>query len=115
MYALFEELAPRVPLLAAVKPNGDRTIAEFEAAGGALALLRQLGPLVDGGQRTVAGITIGEAIAGATVADEDVIRLDLEVPPEELERRRAQLPPLRAPAGCGWLSVYARTVSPLDR
>ena len=30
-------------------------------------------------------------------------------------RRRAELPPLAAPAGCGWLSVYARTVAPLGR
>ena len=39
VYALFEELAPRVPLLAAVKPSGGRRIDEFEAAGGALGLL----------------------------------------------------------------------------
>ena len=39
--------------------------------------------------------------------------LDLEVSPDELDARRAELPPLRAPAGCGWLSVYARTVAPL--
>ncbi|MGE5133013.1 MAG: dihydroxy-acid dehydratase [Gemmatimonadota bacterium] len=261
VYALFEELAPQVPLLAAVKPNGPRTIAEFEAAGGALALLRQLGPLVDGSQHTIAGITLGEAIAGATVAGDEVIRpldrplarhpgivvlrgslapdgavtkrtvagdalrrfrgpakvfrsreqgiaavragevgpghvcvltglglrgspgmgltsafvfalagaglddqvavitdgqmsglvnkgisvaevspegaaggplglvrdgdiisvdvgtrrLDLEVSDEELARRRAELAPLQAPAGCSWLSVYARSVSPLGR
>src|ERR1700755_1471245 len=35
------------------------------------------------------------------------------VPPAELDARRAALPPLRAPSGCGWLSVYARTVAPL--
>jgi len=261
VYALFEELAPRVPLLSAVKPNGDRTIGEFEAAGGALALLRQLGPLVDGSQPTVAGGTLGDALAGVTARDGGVIRpldsplarhpgivvlrgslapdgavvkrtvaddtvhrfrgpatvfrsreegiagiragrvkagdvlvltglglrgspgmaftsafvfaldgaglsgevamitdgqmsglvnkgisvaevspegavggplglvrdgdmisvdvearsIELEVPAEELERRRAALPPLRAPAGCSWLSVYARTVSPLGR
>src|SRR5262249_42695370 len=39
--------------------------------------------------------------------------IDLEVDPGELDRRRAELPPLAAPAGCGWLSVYARTVAPL--
>jgi len=39
--------------------------------------------------------------------------LDLEVSATELDARRAELPPLRAPAGCGWLSVYARTVAPL--
>jgi hypothetical protein len=30
-------------------------------------------------------------------------------------RRRAELPPLGTPAGCGWLSVYARTVAPLGQ
>jgi dihydroxyacid dehydratase/phosphogluconate dehydratase len=29
------------------------------------------------------------------------------------EVRTAAPSPLRAPAGCGWLSVYARTVAPL--
>jgi dihydroxy-acid dehydratase len=74
VHALFEELAPQVPMLAAVKPNGDHLIGEFEAAGGTLALLRQLGPLVDGSQRTVAGGTLADAISRAAVADEDVIR-----------------------------------------
>ncbi|MGY1661819.1 dihydroxy-acid dehydratase [Geodermatophilus sp. SYSU D00705] len=259
--ALFEELAPQVPLLTAVKPNGDRRIDEFEAAGGAQALLHQLRPLLDLDQPTVDGRTMGEVLGGATVADADVIRpvdqplathpgitvvrgtlapegavvkrtvaddglhrfsgpakvytsreeglagirggevrpgdvvvlsglglrgspgmaltsafifaldgaglgdqvvvvtdgqmsglvnkglvvaevspegavggplglvrdgdvvsvdvdartLDLEVPADELERRRAELPPLPAPRGCGWLDVYARTVSPLGR
>src|SRR5215472_9485295 len=62
VYAMFEELAPQVPLLSAVKPNGDRKIDEFEAAGGALGLLRQLRPLLDTSQPTVAGTTLGEAI-----------------------------------------------------
>ncbi len=258
VYRLFEELAPKVPLLTDVKPNGDTQITQFDAAGGSLGLLKQLAPLLDLSARTVAGITLGEAIASVTV-DESVIRpvsapvathpaivvmrgslapdgavlkrtvaddaplsfrgpakvvhsreegvaaakagrfqagdvvvltglglrgspgmgltsalmfaidgaglstsvavitdgqmsglvngglvvaevspegasggplglvrdgdvisidvnartLDLEVPPAELEARRAALPPLRVPSGCGWLSVYARTVAPL--
>jgi len=74
VYSLFEQLAPQVPLLAAVKPNGDRRIDEFDAAGGTLGLMRQLGPLLDTSQRTVAGNTIGEATGAVTVADEEVIR-----------------------------------------
>src|SRR5215469_9794307 len=65
VYAMFEELAPQVPLLSAVKPNGDRMIDEFEAAGGALGLLRQ---------PTVGGRTVGELTAGVATLDEDVIR-----------------------------------------
>jgi dihydroxy-acid dehydratase len=258
VYRLFETLAPQVPLLTDVKPNGSTQITEFEAAGGTRGLLRQLAPLLDLSALTVAGMTLGEAIAdgfvdptvirpldaplathpgivvmrgslapdGAvlkrTVADDaplsfrgpakvvhsreegvaaaragrfsagDVVVLtglglrgspgmgltsalmfaidgaglsasvavitdgqmsglvngglviaevspegaaggplglvrdgdmisidvdarsvDLEVPVDELDARRAELPPLRAPAGCGWLSVYARTVAPL--
>jgi dihydroxy-acid dehydratase len=258
VYRLFETLAPKVPLLTDVKPNGGTQITEFEAAGGTRGLLRQLAPLLDRSALTVAGVSLGEAISGApvdpavirpvdaplathpgivvmrgslapdgavlkrTVADDaplsfrgpakvvhsrdegvaaakagrfvagDVVVLtglglrgspgmgltsalmfaidgaglstsvavitdgqmsglvngglvvaevspegaaggplglvrdgdmisidvdgrsvDLEVSPEELDARRAELPPLRAPAGCGWLSVYARTVAPL--
>jgi dihydroxy-acid dehydratase len=258
VYRLFEELAPKVPLLTDVKPNGNTQITEFEAAGGTRGLLKQLSPLLDRSAPTVAGVTLGEAIASApvdpgvirpldaplarhpaivvmrgslapdgavlkrTVADDaplsfrgpakvvhsrdegvaaakagrfsagdvvvltglglrgspgmgltsalmfaidgaglstsvavitdgqmsglvngglvvaevspegaaggplglvrdgdmisvDVSRrtLDLEVSAQELEARRAALPPLRPPAGCGWLSVYARTVAPL--
>jgi dihydroxy-acid dehydratase len=259
--ALFEELAPQVPLLTGVKPNGDRRIDEFEAAGGAQALLYQLRSLLDLDQPVVAGGTLRDVLGGAQVADRDVIRpvddplarhpgitivrgslapeggvvkrtveddgvhrftgpakvyssrdegiagirggevspgdvvvlsglglrgspgmaltsafifaldgaglgdqvvvvtdgqmsglvnkglviaevspegalggpiglvrdgdtisvdvdarsLELEVPAEELERRRAEFPPLAAPTGCGWLDVYARTVAPLSR
>jgi dihydroxy-acid dehydratase len=74
VYALFEELAPQVPLLSAVKPNGSRRIDEFEAAGGALGLLRQLRPMLDTTQATVAGATLGEAIGTVTAVDEDAIR-----------------------------------------
>jgi dihydroxy-acid dehydratase len=258
VYKLFEDLAPKVPLLTDVKPNGNTQITEFDAAGGTRGLLKQLAPLLDLSAPTVAGVSLGEAIAAAevdsgvirplssplathpaivvmrgslapdgavlkrTVADDapltfrgpakvvrsreegvaaakagrfhagDVVVLtglglrgspgmgltsalmfaidgaglstsvavitdgqmsglvngglvvaevspegaaggllglvrdgdmisidvstrtvDLEVSPEELDARRAELPPLRAPAGCGWLSVYARTVAPL--
>jgi dihydroxy-acid dehydratase len=39
--------------------------------------------------------------------------VDLEVEAGELAARLVSLPPLAAPTGCGWLSVYARSVAPL--
>jgi dihydroxy-acid dehydratase len=45
--------------------------------------------------------------------DVDARTIDLEVGEDELAERRAALPATPAPAGCGWLSVYARTVRPL--
>ena len=47
VYRLFEELAGRVPLLAAVRPNGEVPIEAFEDAGGARGVMKQLEPLLD--------------------------------------------------------------------
>jgi dihydroxy-acid dehydratase len=75
--------------------NGGLVIAEVSpegAAGGPLGLVR------DGDLITI---------------DVNARTVDLEVEPGELAERRAALPPLAAPTGCGWLSVYARSVAPL--
>jgi dihydroxy-acid dehydratase len=72
VYRLFEDLAPKVPLLTDVKPNGDTQITAFDAAGGTRGLLRQLAPLLDLSTATVAGDTLGAAIAGVD-ADGSVI------------------------------------------
>jgi dihydroxy-acid dehydratase len=74
VYQLFETLAPLVPLLSAVKPNGNRRVDEFEDAGGTLGLLHQLAPLLDLSQPTVSGQTLGELAAAVPAVDEDVIR-----------------------------------------
>jgi dihydroxy-acid dehydratase len=74
IYGLFEQLAPTVPLLSAVKPNGPRHIDEFEAAGGTRALLHQVRSLLNLEARTVAGTTVGDEIGDVDVADADVIR-----------------------------------------
>ncbi len=75
MYALFEELAPQVPLLTDVKPNGNTQIAEFDAAGGALGAAAQLAPMLDLSAPTVAGIDVGRGDRPAvTTVDSGVIR-----------------------------------------
>jgi dihydroxy-acid dehydratase len=74
VFALFNELGDRVPVLSAVAPNGPDTIDAFEAAGGAQALLKQLEPVLDRDALTVTGRTISESLAGVTVANADVIR-----------------------------------------
>jgi dihydroxy-acid dehydratase len=63
-----------VPVLSAVRPNGDDSIEQFEAAGGARALLKQLAPLLDLNARTITGRTLGENLADAVVHNEEVIR-----------------------------------------
>jgi dihydroxy-acid dehydratase len=74
IFALFNELGAKVPVLSAVRPNGDDTIEAFEAAGGANALLKQLAPLLDLNALTVTGRNLSENIAATVVRDPDVIR-----------------------------------------
>src|SRR3990172_3868142 len=47
IFGLFNEIGARVQVLSAVRPNGKNTIAEFEEAGAASALLKQLETLLD--------------------------------------------------------------------
>jgi len=74
VFELVNELGERVPVLSAVRPNGDDSIEAFEAAGGALALMKQLEPLLDGQALTVTARTVAENLAGAVIQDEEVIR-----------------------------------------
>ena len=62
LYALFDEHARTTPLLAAIRPNGHGTIAQFEDAGGALALLKRLSPLLDLDARSVSGQSLREVL-----------------------------------------------------
>ncbi|HEY1822498.1 MAG TPA: dihydroxy-acid dehydratase [Trebonia sp.] len=74
VYGLFETLADGVPLLTAIRPNGETPIEEFEDAGGSRALMKQLEPLLDGAALTVTGKTVTENLAGVAVADAETIR-----------------------------------------
>ena len=74
VYRLFADYADKVPLLAAIRPNGTGRIEEFEAAGGARAVLKRLERLLDLDAR------VGHRRDGwakcsrtSTVADERVI------------------------------------------
>jgi dihydroxy-acid dehydratase len=78
VFALFEELSRAVPMLTAVRPNGETSIEAFEAAGGARAILKRLEGLLDAGALTVTGRTVRDNLAGFVAAekdaDEEVIR-----------------------------------------
>jgi dihydroxy-acid dehydratase len=84
VYGLFETLGDQVPVLAAVRPVGERFIEEFEAAGGCRAVMKQLAPMLDLGALTVSGQTVGQNLDGVVVADAEVIR--------PAERAHARLP-----------------------
>src|SRR6516164_2064856 len=68
VYRMFERLADEVPLLTAIRPNGETPIEEFEDAGGTRAIMKQLEPLLDTGTLTVSGRTVAENLAAAASA-----------------------------------------------
>jgi dihydroxy-acid dehydratase len=74
VFQLLNDIGDKIPVLSAVRPNGDDSIEAFEAAGGAWALLKQLAPLLDLNARTVTGRTLGENLSDAVVHNEEVIR-----------------------------------------
>ncbi|MBP2326900.1 dihydroxy-acid dehydratase [Kibdelosporangium banguiense] len=74
VYRVFESCMDFIRPLSAVRPNGEDSIEQFEDAGGALAVLKQLGDVVHGEAITVTGETMAERVAGAVVHDEKIIR-----------------------------------------
>jgi dihydroxy-acid dehydratase len=70
-----DALGRTTPVLANVRPSGKGYLMEdFFYAGGLLALMNGIREKLDLSCLTVSGQTVGEAIAGAEVYDDDVIR-----------------------------------------
>jgi dihydroxy-acid dehydratase len=74
VYGLFERLGPQTPVLAGIRPIGERFIEEFEAAGGCRALMKQLAPLLDTTALTVTGASVAHNLREVRVVDAEVIR-----------------------------------------
>ncbi|HUA76252.1 MAG TPA: L-arabinonate dehydratase [Acetobacteraceae bacterium] len=69
----FDALSRTTPLLANIRPSGTYLMEDFYYAGGLRALMARLSDLLDLSQRTVGGATLGEAVAGAKVFNDEVI------------------------------------------
>jgi dihydroxy-acid dehydratase len=71
----FNEFSAKTPLLANVRPSGDKYLMEdFYYAGGLRALLSELKDLLHLNSKTVTGKTLGENLEGAKIYNPDVIR-----------------------------------------
>jgi dihydroxy-acid dehydratase len=71
----YNEFSAKTPLLANVRPSGDKYLMEdFYYAGGLRALLAELKDLLHLDCLTVTGKTLGENLAGARIYNDDVIR-----------------------------------------
>ena len=126
---LDEDLFGRLALLAR-RADGPvpSWFEDWLRAEGEAHTLRVWQPLITDGQLSglvnngisVAKVSPEGAVVGplGLVRDGDMVSVDVEARTIDLEvpeaaQRRAQLSPLTLPAGCGWLSVYARSVRPL--
>ncbi len=74
VFGLFKKYADQIPLLTAVRPNGEVLIEEYEAAGGTRAIMKQLESLLNKDAITVSSKTAGENLEDVVVADEEIIR-----------------------------------------
>ena len=71
----FNDFSAKTPLLANVRPSGEKYLMEdFYYAGGLRALLAELSDLLHLDRKTVNGKTLGENLQGARIYNEDVIR-----------------------------------------
>jgi dihydroxy-acid dehydratase len=71
----FDRASRLVPVIANVRPSGDKYLMEdFYYAGGLSALMSRMREHLSLGELTVSGSTLGEAIADAEVYNDDVIR-----------------------------------------
>ncbi len=70
----FDELARSTPTLANIQPCGKYLMEDFYYAGGVQALMKQMLPLLHGGEMTVSGKTIAQNVEKSECHNPDVIR-----------------------------------------
>jgi dihydroxy-acid dehydratase len=70
----FEEIGQRTPYLVNMRPSGKYLMEDFYYAGGLAGMLEGMRHLLDVGELTCTGKTLGENIAGAKIHNADVIR-----------------------------------------
>ena len=70
----FDALARRTPVLANLRPSGQYLMEDFYYAGGLRALLTRIPDLLDLEQRNALGQSLRQALQGAQVYNDDVIR-----------------------------------------
>ena len=71
----FDEASRRVPVIANIRPSGDRYLMEdFYYAGGLPALMSRLTPFLDLSQINASGRDWAQCLEGVRVYDDDVIR-----------------------------------------
>jgi len=76
LYALVDTLGPKVPLLCAVRPNGNARVEDLERSGGGRAVMKRIESLIHRDALTVTGKSWGEELANYEVPDGIIRTLD---------------------------------------
>lgn len=74
LFAIWDEVGRKVPVLSAVRPNGPVRIEQFEDAGGAAATMKRLAPILDLDVQTCMNMPLGAVLEAEPVGDSDIIR-----------------------------------------
>ncbi|MDQ0772566.1 dihydroxy-acid dehydratase [Streptomyces aurantiacus] len=74
VWRTYEELADRVPVITAVRPNGPHLIEQLDDAGGTRGVLAALAPLLDVDTVGVTGRPLGELVAETPAPGAEFIR-----------------------------------------
>lgn len=78
----FDVVSKHIPVLADVRPSGKYLMEDFYYAGGVRGLITRLKSMMAMGEKTVTGLTLFDAVSGAEVTNDEVIRpLDNPVAP----------------------------------
>lgn len=74
VFRMFDDFSDEIPLLTGIRPNGNHFIDDFDAAGGTLALMKQLESKLDGSAINANGKSVAENLKDAVIRNEEVIR-----------------------------------------
>ena len=69
-----DEISASTPLIARIHPSGKTTFDMLHTAGGVPAILKSLAGLLNSGQKSISGLTIGEIADLAEWNDKEIIR-----------------------------------------
>jgi dihydroxy-acid dehydratase len=69
----FNRISKETPFITNVKPSGDYTVEDLYHAGGIVAVMKELEPLLDTSVMTVSGQKLAENLKGVEVKNRDVI------------------------------------------
>jgi len=74
LFDMMDRFGDEIPLLVGIRPNGKHHIDDLEAAGGTIAVLKQLESKLKLDAMSINGKTLGENLKNAEVKNDDVIR-----------------------------------------